>query len=63
MLARNMFRQPIFPSKPTLQLSPILFKKKSTSAYEGWMLTQLSKSFLVAPIFTATPNPYVTSAA
>ena len=24
----------------------------------GWIATQLSKSFLVAPIFTATPKPW-----
>ena len=36
-------------------------KKKLTnsSAAVGWMATQLSKSFFVAPILTATPKPTI----
>lgn len=30
----------------------------SSSALDGWIATQLSKSCLVAPIFTATPKPW-----
>lgn len=38
------------------------FKVTNSSALVGWIATQPSKSCLVAPIFTATPNPWSISA-
>lgn len=38
-------------------LFPLYFSVTSSSALVGCIATQVSKSFFVAPIFTATPNP------